>query len=132
METLLRAALLDWLRSDLTLADLLNAVEEESPVRATPPWLGIATSASIDWSAKNRIGREVRIALELQTRGDDAVGDGALVAAIEKRMTAFPRNQSGFDMITVQFLRARAERRPQNLLTILLEYRFRILETSPE
>ena len=132
METLLRAALLDWLRAAPTLDGLLNAVEEESPVRASPPWLGIATSASIDWSAKERTGREIRVALELQTRGDNAAGDGALVVAIEKRITGLPQAQLGFDLVTVQFLRARAERRPRNLRTILLEYRFRILETTPE
>jgi hypothetical protein len=129
METLLRAALIDWLRTDTDLSEALNAVEEESPVRASPPWLGIATSASVDWSTKERIGREVRIAVELQTRGDDTAGDGALVCAVEKRITALPRDQTGFELITIQFLRARAERRERNLRSILLEYRFRILET---
>lgn len=132
METHLRAALIDWLRSDAFLSEQLNAVEEESPVRASPPWLGIAASASVDWSTKERVGREVRIAVELQTRGDDVAGDGALVSKLEKRITALPRNQSEFDIATIQFLRARAERRARNLRSILLEYRFRILETQSE
>lgn len=129
METLLRTALLDWLRADPVLSGQLNAIEEESPLRASRPWLGIATSASTDWGTKTRSGREVRIALELQTRGDDAATDGDLVAALEKRVSALPRTQAGFDCITIQFLRARAERRKNHQRAILLEYRFRLLET---
>lgn len=132
MEPLLRAALLAWLRDDPALTGALNAIGEESPVRAAVPWLGIATSASVDWSTKTRTGREVRVALELLTRGDDAGADGDLVAALELRVSAFPYAQDGFDCVTVQFLRARAERRQRNQRAILLEYRFRLLEPSSE
>ncbi len=127
METLLRAALLGWLRSDTALSGALNAIEEESPVAATAPWLGISASASIDFSTKDRAGREIRIALELQTRGDDIAGDAALVAALENRVTALPRIHPGFAVASVHFLRARAEKRARNMRGILLEYRFRIL-----
>ncbi|MBD3730717.1 MAG: DUF3168 domain-containing protein [Sphingomonadales bacterium] len=129
MEIALRAALLDWLRSGPTLSTLLNAVEEESPLAATPPWLGIAASASTDWSTKDRQGREVRVALELVARGDDPAGTIALGQAIEARIESLPRAQDGFDIVTSQFLRARAERRERNLRAVLLEYRFRVLAT---
>lgn len=132
METLLRAALLAWLRDDPVLTSALNAIEEESPVRASAPWLGIATSASADWSTKTRDGREVRLALELLTRGEEAASNGDLVAALEQRIRSFPRAHTGFDCVTVQFLRARAERRARHQRAILLEYRFRLLEPSPE
>ena len=130
METLLRAALLDWLRTDPVLSSALNAIEEESPVSATAPWLGIATSASADWSTKDRAGREIRIALELQTRGDDVASDAALVEALEGRIAALPRQHPGFDCISAHFHRARAERRARNMRSALLEYRFRVLATA--
>jgi hypothetical protein len=57
METLLRAALLGWLRTDPALAEAVNAVTEEAPLRTAPPWLGIVASASADWSTKDRRGR---------------------------------------------------------------------------
>ncbi len=132
METLLRTALLDWLRNAPDLADKLNAMEEESPVRASAPWLGIATSASADWSTKERAGREVRIAVELQTRGDDSAADAELVSMIEQRIRALPRRHPKFHIITTQFLRARAQRRARNQRSILMEYRFRALETVTE
>lgn len=126
MEIPLRAALLAWLRADPALA-LLNSVTEEAPSRGSLPWLAIGASASTDWSCKDAIGREVRVALELHCRGDvpDAAAD--LVAAIEARAASLPRDQAGFSVVTTQFLRARVEQRGESLRAILLEYRFRLL-----
>lgn len=128
METQLRAVLTEWLSTAPTLAGQINAVEEESPVSASPPWLGIAASASADWSTKELQGREVRVAFELNTRGDDLAEDGALVSAISRRIDNIPAPQDGFSIITARFLRARAERRERNLRVVLLEYTFRLLE----
>jgi hypothetical protein len=130
METQLRAALIAWLRADPLLAAELNMVAEEPPVRASPPWLGIAASASGDWSAKDRSGREVRVALELHFRGDDPATGGALAQAIESRVQALPRAQAGFEVVTAVFLRARVEQRPGNLRAALFEYRFRVLAAA--
>ncbi|HYD23540.1 MAG TPA: DUF3168 domain-containing protein [Croceibacterium sp.] len=127
METQLRAALIGWLQADAILANLVNAVAEEAPSRASPPWLGLAASASADWSTKDRIGREVRIALELRCRGDDPATAAATVQAIEARIEALPRAQPGFEVANLTFLRARAEQRPGNARAVLLEYRFRLL-----
>lgn len=131
METELRAALIAWLRDDPALT-AINAVEEESPLRTTPPWLGIAASATADWSTKNLRGREIRIALELHHRGDDPATDGALVRAIDRRIETLPQQQTGFRLVTTLFLKARAEKRPRNLRAVLLEYRFRLFDTDTE
>lgn len=131
METLLRSALIEWLRTDPALAGELNMVAEEAPVRASPPWLGIAASASTDWSTKETAGREVRVALELHFRGDDPATGGALAQAIESRVRSLPRAQDGFSVVTAVFLRARVEQRPGNLRAALLEYRFRVLAAGP-
>lgn len=128
MEHHLRAALIAWLRGGPAPLDGLNTVEEEAPLRASPPWLGIAASASADWSTKDRKGREVRVAFELHTRGDDVAADAALVSAIDRRVEALPREQAGFAVASILFLRARAERRANNMRSALLEYRFRCLE----
>lgn len=129
MEHQLRAALLDWLSSGPAPLDTLNTVEEETPARTAPPWLAIAASASADWSTKDAAGREIRLALELHTRGDDPAADAALLRAIELRAEALPRAQPGFHVASIRFLRARAERRARNTRSTLLEYRFRCLET---
>lgn len=86
MEHDIRAALIAWLASGPAPLDTLNAIEEEVPQRSGPPWLAIAASASADWGTKDRMGREVRVALELHTRGQDVAGDAALVRAIDRRV----------------------------------------------
>jgi hypothetical protein len=130
IEQRLRHALVEWLRADPALTAGLNAVEEESPAAASAPWLGIAASASIDWSVKERAGREVRIALELVDRQDRGEATALLVEAIETRIATLQPEQDGFHLVGVQFLRSRAERRPRSLRAALVEYRFRCLATD--
>ena len=127
MENDLRAVLIAWLRSDPALAGI-NAIEEESPVSTSPPWLGIAASAAIDWGTKDRQGREVRVALELETRTDAPAADVPLLAAIERRVLNLPPFQPGFELASIRFLRSRSEARADNRRAALVEYRFRILE----
>lgn len=127
MEIPLRASLIAWLASDPVVMGTLNLVAEEAPVRVALPWLAIAASSSVDWSTKTELGYETRIALELQMRGDVPGSGAALVSAIQSRITTLPREQDGFQIVTLQFLRSRAEQRPQNTRAVLLEYRFRTI-----
>lgn len=131
MENDLRAALLAWLTADPALARI-NAMAEEAPLSVSPPWLGIAASASIDWGTKDRAGRETRIALELETRTDLPDADAPLLAAIERRVLDLPPFHAGFELASIRFLRSRSEARADNRRAALLEYRFRILEPLSE
>lgn len=131
MENDLRAALIAWLRADPALV-AINAIEEEVPLSASPPWLGIAASASIDWGTKERAGRETRIALELETRTDLPAADTPLLAAIERRVLALPPIQPGFELASIRFLRSRSEARDDHRRGALLEFRFRILAPITE
>ncbi len=131
MENELRAALIAWLRSDPALAGI-NTIEEEAPLGASPPWLGIAASASIDWGSKDRPVRETRSALELETRTDLAAADAPLLGMIERRVLALPPFHSGFELASIRFLRSRSEARDDNRRAALLEFRFRILAPHTE
>lgn len=128
METAFRSILLAWLRADTLLSDFVNAIEEESPVAASPPHIAIAASASTDWSSKTHAGREIRLALELVGRGDDPAETGVLASRIEQRIATLAPEHAGFRIVLTQFLRSRAERRRRGLRAVLLEYRFKILE----
>ena len=128
MESALRTALIDWLRSDGELATSLNAVDEEAPSPAPAPSLAIAASAAADWSTKTAQGREVRIAFEMLDRNDDAARTAGLASRIEHRIATLPAVQQNFRLAVTQFLRSRTERRPRNLRAVLLEYRFKLLE----
>lgn len=127
MEIALRAALLDHLSQHPALADQVNAISEEAPLRASLPWLAIVASASVDWSHKTGEGREVRVAVELQTRGDDPATSATMVRDIEDAIVSLPLDQPAFRVAGVQFLRARTEQRSGTVRAVLLEYRFRLL-----
>ena len=128
METQLRQALVSWLESDPLLSAALNSVTEEAPLRTAPPWLGVVASASTDWSTKDRRGREVRVAIELHTRGEEPGETAGLVALVEERVETLPPDQPDFRVVSTVFLRARAEQRANHARAVLLEYRFRLLE----
>lgn len=127
MEIALRAALLDWLRNAPAPIAELNLVDEQETARAAMPWLALVASASADWSAKDRQGREIRVAFELNHRGDQVAVLADTVAAIEDRMLSVPPAQNGFTVITTRFLRARSERRANNVRATLVEFAFRCL-----
>lgn len=129
MENDLRAALIAWLRADPALAGI-NTIEEEAPLSTSPPWLGIAASASIDWGSKDRPGRETRIALELETRTDLTAEDAGLLGALERRVLDLPPFHPGFELASIRFLRSRSEARADNRRAALLEYRFRLFEPN--
>jgi hypothetical protein len=127
MEIPLRARLIGWLQSDAALVTMLNAITQEAPSRTALPWLAIATSASLDWSTKTEAGYEIRIALELHLRGDQPEDGAAVTAAVQARIAAMPHDQGAFRIVTLQFLRSRAEQRAGNTSAMLLEYRFRTI-----
>ena len=131
MENRLRADLIAWLRDDPTLLSI-NTIEEETPLHATPPWLGISASASTDWGTKDRPGRELRIALELETRSDDPGADAELLTAIERRVLDLPPFAQGYEIASIRFLRARSERREDNARGALIEFRFRLFHPITE
>lgn len=130
MEIAFRTALVAWLRADPLLADMLNSIEEDGPVAASPPHLALVASAAADWSTKTARGREIRLALELVGRSDDPAQTAALALRVEQRIATLAPQQEGYRIVVTQFLRSRAERRRRAMRAVLLEYRFSLLETE--
>ncbi len=129
MELAFRAVVVAWLAADATLAEGLNAIVEEAPIKTALPWLALTASASTDWSTKSGRGREIRVALELNYRGYEQLAEAGLISAIETRMESLPADQSaaGFQIASLTFLKARAEQRGEALRSLVLEYRARVL-----
>ena len=130
MEIAFRAALVAWLRADPLLTDMLNSIEEDGPVAASPPRLALVASAAADWSTKTGRGREIRLALELVGRSDDPAQTVALALRVEQRIATLAPQQSGYRIVVTQFLRSRVERRRRAMRAVLLEYRFTLIETE--
>ena len=130
MEIAFRAALVAWLRADPLLTDMLNSIEEDGPVAASPPRLALVASAAADWSTKTGRGREIRLALELVGRSDDPAQTVALALRVEQRIATLAPQQAGYRIVVTQFLRSRVERRRRGLRAVLLEYRFTLIKTE--
>ena len=101
MENALRIALVAWLRDDPLLAARINAIEEESPLTATPPWLGIAASAPlyvVHLDAETRrvvVGpREALNVRKIQLRDVNWIGGGELDRAIGDGLELFVKVRS--------------------------------------
>ena len=109
---------------------MLNSIEEDGPVAASPPRLALVASAAADWSTKTGRGREIRLALELVGRSDDPAQTVALALRVEQRIATLAPQQSGYRIVVTQFLRSRVERRRRGLRAVLLEYRFTLIETE--
>lgn len=127
MESALRIALVEALRGDAQLAPMINAVAEEAPSAAPPPALALVASAAADWSSKTSTGREIRIAIELTTRGSDPAPSAEIASRIEHCIATLAPRQDGFRLVTTRFLRSRTERRERAIRAILLEYAFRVI-----
>ena len=130
MEIAFRTALMAWLRTDPLLADMLNSIEEDGPVAASPPYLALVASAAADWTAKTARGREIRLALELVGRSENSAQTAALALRVEQRIATLAPQQEGYRIVVTQFLRSRVERRRRAMRAVLLEYRFSLLETE--
>ena len=130
MEIAFRAALVAWLRADPLLTDMLNSIEEDGPVAASPPRLALVASAAADWSTKTARGREIRLALELVGRSDDPAQTAALALRVEQRIATLAPQQAGYRIVVTQFLRSRVERRRRAMRAVLLEYGFTLIETE--
>ena len=80
-EQAVRAKALALLTNDGELAGLVHGVFDGVPPRASAPYVSVGGAEGRDWGTKDRAGREVQVALVLNSVGESA--DGGAVARIE-------------------------------------------------
>ena len=93
---------------------------EDAPVPAA--WLG--DSVASDWGAKDRPGREVRLALTIADRGDGA-RLAALAAAAETAVAGIPRGLGAWETGGAVVTALRFRRRRDGLRLALIDIRLR-------
>ena len=125
MEIPFRAALMAWLRADPILADMLNSIEEDGPVAASPPHLALVASAGIDWSTKTARGRELRLGVMVEAPEAKALPD--LADAAEAAILALPPDLPGWRIASCVYLRSLASDEGKQRRR-LIEFRVRMLE----
>lgn len=125
-EGALAAAVAAALREAGDLAGL-NGVFAGPPVKATPPYAEIGEVLGIDWSVKDRAGRELRVSVTLRDAAETAARVQALSAAAGAAIEALPRAIDGWRIASVVLARSRFAGSAPGQWTALLDYRVRML-----
>jgi hypothetical protein len=106
-------------------------VYDAPPLQAVAPYAVIEAGPESDWSHKNGVGRELRLALTLWDRGERPVRLRALTRAAEEALESVEGDADGWQIVSLHFLRERAvpprAASPNALTASVVEYRARLL-----
>jgi hypothetical protein len=101
-------------------------IYEGPPVQAVYPYAVIEAGPESDWSHKTGQGRDVRFAVTLRDRGERPVRLRALMDQSETALATLSGNISGWQLVTMLFLRSKLVREPTNsgqIWAAMIEYR---------
>ena len=119
-------ALMDWLAGDAALLARVNGVFHRSPARIAAPYVLLDDVLAVDWSTKDRAGREARLSITIRDGSDDAAPVSAIAAAVEARLLTTPSTGAGYQLVSLAPLRSRTMRAGA-LWLVTLDYRARLL-----
>ncbi|RIA37869.1 uncharacterized protein DUF3168 [Hephaestia caeni] len=127
-ESVLHAALVAALRAADDLDGAINGVFEGPPVQATPPFAEVQPMIAVDWSMKDRAGRELRPAVIMRDAGETPARLHALAEAVVATVTALPRDLDGWRIASNVFVRSRMLREAAGRWAVAIEFRVRMME----
>ncbi|WP_326525297.1 tail completion protein gp17 [Sphingomonas sp.] len=125
--SVLRAAVATALREDAALLARLNGVFEGPAVRASTPYAEVAEALAIDWGTKDRVGREVRIAVLIRHAAETSGELVELAEAAEAAVLAVPRDLPGWALVNMVFVRSRIAGEGPGRWIASVEFRGRML-----
>lgn len=120
-------AAIDWLASDPALLAQVNGVFHRMPAQVAAPYLVLDDVLATDWSTKDRIGREARLAFAIRDGSDESAASAAIAAALEARLAALPPAGPGYRLVSLSLVRSRTVRLA-SLWLVTLDYRARLLQ----
>lgn len=104
-EGALRARALDLLAKDAALAGLVHGIFDDTPPRATAPYVTVGMAEGSDWSTKDGAGREVRLTLMLV--GVDGADGDAAAARIDAVARAMRGPAGAWTVVAARTIRTR-------------------------
>ncbi len=104
-EQAVRAKALALLVDDAELAGLVHGIFDGVPPRASAPYVSVGGAEGVDWSTKDRAGREVRVTLALV--GVGSAIDDAAAARVEAAVAGLRGSADGWSMVSVRVMRTR-------------------------
>ncbi len=124
----LQARVVERLRTNPALREGLTGIYDGPPPRAAFPYLSISSGGVADWSTKDILGREIRLALTLFDSSDSAARLHALIDAVEQALVAPLEEGPDWQIVAFDFLRTRVLRDALAPWSGLIEYRVRLLQ----
>lgn len=121
-------ALVATLSGHVALMDMVNGIFDGPPPRADFPYIALATGASLDWSHKGGVGRELSLALTIHDDGDTAARLHRVMALVEEALEAGLDDPDGWQIVTFDFRRTRIVRSAVSPWSGLIEYRATVLK----
>lgn len=116
------------LNGHVPLMDLISGIFDGPPPRADFPYIALATGASLDWSHKGGVGRELSLALTLYDDGETAARVHRVMALVEEALEAGLDDPVGWQIVTFDFRRTRILRSAVSPWSGLVEYRAKVLK----
>lgn len=120
-------ALVAALRASAGFGGAVNGVFEGPAVKASPPSAEVQPLIAVDWSTKDRAGRELRPAVTIRDAGDRPDRLHALIGAACDAIQAMPREIEGWRVVSLVFSRSRMTREAAGRWAATVEYRVRVL-----
>ncbi|MEO9634141.1 MAG: DUF3168 domain-containing protein [Parasphingorhabdus sp.] len=116
------------LNGNAPLMDLVSGIFDGPPPRADFPYIALATGASLDWSHKGGVGRELSLALTIYDDGETAARLHRLMTLVEDALEPGLDDPAGWQIVTFDFRRTRVLRSAVSPWSGLIEYRARVLK----
>ena len=116
------------LNAQAELTGLVSGIFDGPPPRAGFPYIALATGASLDWSHKGGVGRELSLALTVHDDGETAARLHRVMALVEDALESGLADPAGWQIVTFDFRRTRIVRSAVSPWSGLVEYRARVLK----
>jgi len=110
------------------LIGLISGLFDGPPPCADFPYIALAIGASLDWSHKGGVGRELSLALTVHDDGETAARLHRVMALVEEALEPGLEDAVGWKIVTFAFRRTRILRRATGPWSGLVEYRARVLK----
>ena len=110
------------------LTGQISGIFDGPPPRAVYPYIALATGASLDWSHKGGVGRELSLTLTVHDDGETAAHLHRVMALVEEALEPGLDHPAGWQIVTFDFRRTRILRNAVGPWRGLVEYRARVLK----
>lgn len=125
----IRAGVIALLRGDAALGGQVNRVHDGTPVKASPPTLIVGECSGTDWGTKDKMGRELRLALTIEDDLETPTRISTIMPLADAAVRGLTGTVAGWQIGSLVLMRSRLLRTGAGRWSALLDYRIRVLAT---